>query len=682
MNFRIIISVVAISCLGALLFYFHGSIQNLIFGQSEFKYVEAESEMLLRIDAESEHLLETMRLLREEQSFVKDFLSEDLSEISATLFAKSRSENIDTLAVTNKEGVILVRAAARNRVGDYIFDTTKYGKRLSENKEIVILGYEYEGAKLSLIAGVPITDQSKNLVGSLVATREVNDIFLQEELLTLINRDGAEFVVYDQTKGVVASTFAEKERGLIKDAFSGTVKNIEPLTTELPSISYKNQVYNLNNLSFEKLRYQSNIGGLLLLTPQREEAFLTIGFYELVLFSVSLLLLYFITNWWRLVTLREFFWLAVITLVVALLISTIRIFYYAEEVPTKIDGTTYPIYNSTMHLRPSSGLFDKNFDQRIDAVIVGSGEPINAAQVEISFNPEELRVEDIEILDSFCEPGFVMDRTIDNENGLAVVGCGTRVPFQGNEITLATFVVQPLVEGNVQVSFTDKTAVYAHDGLGTDVLRKTESASYQIVDSGVSDKILLFSRTHPNSTRWYNESNIVMSWRGPSASQYKYILSDTILKEMPANSFITNKKEIVIPAPEDGVSYFHLQPLGESEEIYYFKINSDQSVPSIPSVRLSNEVVKVGDLIRMEFEAQDQTSGIEEPYYYVSFNGNTFFPVISPFYTSLPSVGEHAIVIRAFDNAGNYSDHKTIVEASSAFANPALLILSQFSAGL
>ena len=649
---------------------------GFLLGGERYDHAHTTAAVSAQFDRAAERLEHFTATLRNDPSVLKNLQDNEVLSLTTLLFTQGAEHDITSLTITDERGVVLARTNNRGVAGDYLFDTTEYGQLLSAGVTVRTIDHELDGAALSILTGMPILGANRSMIGSLVATEEIDGDFLRQYIVPVLG-DDHHVLVYDQAHGIEATSFTGEAHARVQAALTGAVKNLTAEQTWLDTVSLQGETYDLYHVSFDQLYQQAGNGGLVFFIKQPTGSLLVQTVVILTLLLLTVALIYAFTGWHQKLTTKE----TLLLLLLTALISggtSLTITYLESITPSQsLDDSAYPIYNSTIHLRPASGLFDKNFDQNVSIVIESGGEPINAARAEVAFDPTAVRVEDIVIIDSFCEPGFVIERMIDHEAGSAVVSCGTRLPFTGDEATLATLIVQPLIADGVQLQFTNRTAVYAHDGLGTNVLRKKGNAHYQIVDSQLDDRLLLFSRTHPNSTRWYSEPGVVLSWRGPAFASYRYTLAETRLETMPAQAALTTESEVLVTPPRDGEYYFHLQPVGTTD-IYYFKINSDQTVPSAPNLRVSESVVRAGQLIRLEFESQDMTSGVEEPYYYVSFNGGTFFPVTSPFYTSLPTVGEHTITLRVFDNAGNYNDTKKTIQVKSDFTNPAALLLSVF----
>jgi hypothetical protein len=111
---------------------------------------------------------------------------------------------------------------------------------------------------------------------------------------------------------------------------------------------------------------------------------------------------------------------------------------------------------------------------------------------------------------------------------------------------------------------------------------------------------------------------------------------------------------VELQVPGDGIYYFHLQSvLGGS--VSHFKIRSDQTSPIINSIKVSEDKVFAGDVVRFSFEAEDKGSGIQQNYY-INFGNHLFLPIGSQLFVPFLEAGDYDVVLRVYDDAGNYRE--------------------------
>lgn len=112
-----------------------------------------------------------------------------------------------------------------------------------------------------------------------------------------------------------------------------------------------------------------------------------------------------------------------------------------------------------------------------DILITNDKTPLNVMEAEVYFDPALFKVTDFTFSNSLCEDRFIIDKAIDNDTGHLHVSCGTITPFTGNATIFGTIHAVTLTSGVTNLTFGEKTHVYVHDGLGTEVARDTYSAT-------------------------------------------------------------------------------------------------------------------------------------------------------------------------------------------------------------
>jgi hypothetical protein len=334
-----------------------------------------------------------------------------------------------------------------------------------------------------------------------------------------------------------------------------------------------------------------------------------------------------------------------------------------------IQKPPYTIYNSTLILDPSFAVWSRSSEQRVAIDVLTGGEAINAVQIDLTYDPARIRVADIITADSFCAPEMFLEKSIDNERGEVRVVCGLPSPgFSGLSGNVVTLGLQPLKEGDMTLHFSTDTQILANDGLGTDVLRLATDGSYRVIDRSViynsTSSIPVFSPTYPNSARWYNEPSGLFTWITSNGYHYLYSLDNVPTVSVLAGASTTSADSVSFSGLTDGIYYFHIAPVknGINSAVSNYKVMIDTTPPLQPTIKASETTVSEGEVIRLAFESQDNSSGLQGNYY-VRFDDSVFLPAASPLSISLP-IGTHIITVRAFDRAGNFADGNIKIEVT------------------
>ena len=279
-----------------------------------------------------------------------------------------------------------------------------------------------------------------------------------------------------------------------------------------------------------------------------------------------------------------------------------------------------------------------------------------------------MQITEITTKDSFCSQETFLERSIIKEKGEVRIACIAPGGFKGNSATLAELSVQPLVAGDFSLRFGDDTKVLAHDGLGTDILRLAENANYQVVSDEAelngtsSTRLLIFSKSHPNPERWYNERTVDFSWRHREGYTYRYLLDQNPDAKIN-NGSVASGDSLRLVVPKDGVYYLHIQaeknkiPIGKAVTV---KVQVDATPPQPPVIRVSGTTLNRGETARFEFTGEDKLSGLQSTFY-VKFDDSIFLPVVPALNIAFPEEGNHVLTARAFDNAGNFSDSSVMI---------------------
>lgn len=599
----------------------------------------------------------------------------DSFALLALLNDKRQADDIGFLVAADKKGIILARTENQSLRGGYIFDTTRFGALLYEDKTVATVE-ETQQFPLSLMAGATLSLEG-DMAGAIIAGQLIDSGYAQKLKHNYLDSD-TQIIFYSNEKGIVGHTFDDERVGdILHSNFDVTVSKIDlgAVTMLTDRAILDNQEYVMRSMSFPGP--DGSKGGFIILV-KHNVLFHHAGnaILSIVATLVFALLLLFALNYsslkWFYNTFRQTHTAFLFLVSLPFLLSFYVLAHKFEEMQVlDLREPVYPIYNSKMVLVPESGTFTLPYEQRVSIQIITGGEPINATHAEILYDPSKVRVVEILTASSFCDEGFILEKLIDNVKGRVSIQCGVVGGFSKRLATVADLVLQPLGPSGFTLEFSDGTQVLAHDGLGTDVLREAVGGHYSIAEGRALDNeepLLVFSATHPNSERWYNKGEIQLSWRGGKNDRYVFMLDRSPDTIPPRDATTTTNMRTTYKIVDDGVYYFHIQAHGVGGAVglvAHYKIKIDRTPPEVPTIRASDNNPKVGEVIRLEFSSQDETSGLQQGYYYVSFSSGILLPVRPPFFAAFPSEGTHMLTIRVFDNAGNDSKSSIAIQVGS-----------------
>lgn len=256
----------------------------------------------------------------------------------------------------------------------------------------------------------------------------------------------------------------------------------------------------------------------------------------------------------------------------------------------------------------------------------------------------------------------------DESNSVRFEGLVLNPGFSGTGGKL--FSVTWRAEGSGIATFElSQASILANDGEGTNVLSGTLPKSVVTIGqtggivttqptSGASAPLppLVTSPTHSDPADWFAISEPVLEWQVPSD-----VTSVSFALDKNATTTPTQDKGLVSSytstALADGTWYFHIRHKNAYGwgGVTHFKINIDKTRPTDFVITKVEKEPQDGST-HFIFDASDATSGIEN--FEISIDAST--PVVwkkesddSLYSTGILALGQHQLVVRANDFAGN-----------------------------
>lgn len=615
------------------------------------------------------HLLDEARRL----SGLADLQSAIVARDFARLFELTQDEvrrgAAGMILVTDADGIALSRTRSIGHRGDYVFDRTAWGRALGDGQEIATIDRGVTHP-LVLIAGVPVTSGVER-IGAVLPAYRLDDDFARM-IRDRIGIAGAEVAFAVRDIGLVGHSFA-KEKEQLAEIFlnPAQLREIEAVTEAHPDamwdIGVGKEGYSVVYVAFPGFR--ESPGGMFIFTPTCHTCWASgvAAFFALFVAGFGVLAFRFVGL--SVPRSREgvfvLLGLGILGAGAMYMLSLARM----EGGVLRISEPHFAIYNSTIEFEPDTDIVDPSFEQRVAIRVKTGGETINAVEAVVGYDPDSVSVEEILTADSFCDPGFFMEKTIDDIRGEVRIACGVPNPaFSEPEGIVAQIVLRPRHAGSYTLRFLDETQVLANDGLGTDVLRQSTDATYQVLDRQASTTIprgAIFSYTHPNSSRWYRARAAHFSWPHEAGHTYRYALDRSVVT-VPRDGAQTDASSVALFVPEDGEYFFHLLDRipGDGERVSHFQIRVDATPPPPPTIAVSNENPRVGETVRFEFTSREPQEGLRRGFYLRIGERGMFIPIENSFVVPFLRSGAYPITVRSFDQAGNWSDATKTIRVS------------------
>lgn len=327
----------------------------------------------------------------------------------------------------------------------------------------------------------------------------------------------------------------------------------------------------------------------------------------------------------------------------------------------------YEANAATLYFSPSSGNFTVGNILNTSVLVNTQDQAINNSSVVINFPTDLLEVISVSKSGSIFSL-WVEEPAFSNSAGIITFDGGLPTPgHNGSAGRLLNITFRVRNSGSASLVFSSG-AVRANDGYGTDILQTRGQAQFNLISEerlpvspppvlGTPQAPTISSPTHHDSNKWYALKDIKLTWDLPSGITGVRLLAGRIPNAVPTVTYIPaiNSKEFT--NLKDGIWYFNVRLRNNTGwgAISRFRFQIDTEEPE----RFDITEVRRADLtepkVRFKFDAKDETSGID--HYEVQIDegspqawqddrsGMFETPILGP--------GEHMLIAKAFDKAGN-----------------------------
>lgn len=331
---------------------------------------------------------------------------------------------------------------------------------------------------------------------------------------------------------------------------------------------------------------------------------------------------------------------------------------------------------ASLSFSPSSETY--NIGQTFTVIVYASSpnQVMNAANGMITFPADKLQVLSLSKSGSIINL-WVQEPSFSNINGtINFEGIVLNPGFNGSNGKIITVTFKVKTIGTASLLFTS-SAVLANDGQGTNILTNAGNANYALENFaetpvapkaetpsktiGTPNAPEIISSTHPDSNKWYQLTTAKFSWQIGNDITSDSIIIDKNPRTIPQTAYtppITSKEKDDL---SEGVWYLHIQLKNSYGwgDITHFRIGIDITPPDPFTIQTDNGNDSTNPQPILKFKAYDALSGID--HYEIKIgeiqnlnvpaeevtNGSYKIPVCPP--------GKYSVIIRAVDQAGNYS---------------------------
>ena len=329
---------------------------------------------------------------------------------------------------------------------------------------------------------------------------------------------------------------------------------------------------------------------------------------------------------------------------------------------------------ATMRLSPATGSFILGSTFDVSVILNTGGVAVNTIEVELNFPADKLQIANPSLGKSIVQI-WASPPTFSNQEGKIYFVGGIPSPgITTSEGVVQSFTFRVTSPGEAKISFGKNISVLANDGFATDLLKQTSPALFKLILPPAQGPDV-FSPTHPEQGRWYNDPNPIFKWSASGQSQgFSYTL-DHNANSVPDTEVDTFDAEAGFSNLESGIWYFHVRERAGNSwgGVSDYFVNIDTDTPAAFGVDVSPSTHTTSKSPIVRFFTTDGLSGFDHfelklvPLRSGPGESTFFFEAASPYQLSGISTGRYELIVRAFDKAGNFRDESETLNILSSF---------------
>lgn len=324
---------------------------------------------------------------------------------------------------------------------------------------------------------------------------------------------------------------------------------------------------------------------------------------------------------------------------------------------------------SALFLSPGAGSFFVGSTFDVSIILNTRGEAINTVETELEFPRDTLQIANPSIGKSIIQVWATPPTFSNREGRIYFVG---GVPSPGIETSngvVLTMTFRVIAPGEGVIRFGPRTRVLANDGAGTNTLGQTSFASFDFKPVPPQGPAVS-SPTHPDQTQFYKDPNPTVVWeKNAGVTDFSYSI-DQDPNGVPDTVSNGNTSSVSFENRKDGIWYFHIRArkAGVWGGTSTFVIRIDTQPPAVFDVKISPAKRTTEERPVARFFTTDSLSGFD--HYEIKIvplaidanpDAAFFFEATSPYQLTPLKVGRYAVIVRAFDKAGNWQDAEATI---------------------
>jgi hypothetical protein len=320
---------------------------------------------------------------------------------------------------------------------------------------------------------------------------------------------------------------------------------------------------------------------------------------------------------------------------------------------------------ASLYIQPSGGTFTVGSTFTVSIYVNTGGQYINAVDANLIFPPDKLQVVSPDSGKSFIQEWVGQPSYSNSDGTLSFQGAVPTPGINTDAGLLSTVTFRVMQPGTAALQFGN-SKVLLNDGYGTNALTQTTNGVYTLQLPPPAGPIVT-SPTNPDQTKWYNNGAAILQWQvAPDVQGISYTLDDNPMG-VPEPISEGLRTSVVYSDLADGIHYFHIRAFsnGQWGGVTDYAILTDIAPPASFGIGVTPGVQTPDQHPVFTFETTDAASGID--YYELEIvplapslteagnNNQQFFIEADSPYTQSLDYGDYDVYVRAYDNAGNYT---------------------------
>jgi len=353
------------------------------------------------------------------------------------------------------------------------------------------------------------------------------------------------------------------------------------------------------------------------------------------------------------------------------------------------------VLTADIYILPSTKELNVGNNLEMVVYVDSIDQAINAVSFKISY-PEDL----LEFI-SFSKSGTIISLWVQEPKGgegeILAEGIILNPGFTGSKGKILSITFKTLKTGIADLKFVSGS-ILANDGLGTNILKNMNGGNFiirekvtkkpieSVIEESVQEPVFsylpapkIFSPTHYNQEKWYNDNDPVFEWELPEGVTEVRLVYSKDINAIPTVAYSPPISKRKLNDLSDGSYYFNVQFIGKNikSQITRYKFKIDTTRPKFEE--FSMNLIDFNSF-KIKVKGLDETSGIDKIEVYL--NNNLFksvnFDSFEEIITNL-NLGKHLINVKIFDKAGNFIEKSEIVNIIQEAKEPELVIVKDYT---